>query len=111
MPNSPSEPAPATSLAATGRTDLVWSWTKRLEDRLTDPANLQPYLLAIASEGHPLPPRRRIYAIADVVGVEPGDLILSVQKQLAGDEQAVAVALDQLENMVASRCPPSGPAI
>jgi hypothetical protein len=86
-------------------------WTKRLEDRLTDPANLQPYLSAIASEGNPLPPRRRIYAIADVVGVELGDLILSVQKQLAGDEQAVAVALDQLENMVASRCPSSGHAI
>jgi hypothetical protein len=83
-------------------------WTRRLEDRLTDPANLQPYLLAIASEGRPLPPGRRAYAIADVLGVEPGDLILSFQEQHAGDEQAEAAALGQLEIMVDSRCPSSG---
>lgn len=85
-------------------------WRKHLEDRLADPANLRPYRRAIVAEGCPLPPGRQVYAIGDVLGVEPGDLILGLRTQHADDEQAMVAALGQMEDMLASRDAAAGPA-
>ncbi|MET8991941.1 hypothetical protein ABZW49_41380 [Nonomuraea wenchangensis] len=85
-----------------------WSgmdWNERLRDRLEDPANLTPYHLAIAMEGHPLTHGRQVYALADVLGVEPGDLMVDLRKQHA-DEHQVHSALAELVATVESVCLP-----
>lgn len=46
-----------------------------LRERLADSRNHQPYLLALSMYGSPLPPGRRLYAIAEVAGVDPERLV------------------------------------
>lgn len=78
-------------------------WDKRLEERLADPANHAPYQLAVAIEGHPLSSGRQLYALADVLGVEPGDLMVDVRRQCA-NEQEVEAILQRLVSAAESVC-------
>ncbi|MEV1177927.1 hypothetical protein [Nonomuraea sp. NPDC049784] len=85
-------------------------WHERLSDRLADPDNGLPYQMAVAMEGHPLSPGRQLYALADVLGVEPGDLMVDLRKQSA-DEQEVQAVVDRLVATVEARLglPPTMP--
>ena len=79
-------------------------WMKRLEERLQDPINRQPYELAVAIEGSPLPWGRQTYAISDVLGIEPGDLMVDLRKQFHDDEEKVSDALNRMEAACARAC-------
>jgi hypothetical protein len=63
-------------------------WMEKLQDRLTDPNNLMPYRLAVAQEGPILGEGRRLYAVSDVLGVEPGDLLVDLKQQHGTDPEA-----------------------
>ncbi|SFQ27372.1 hypothetical protein [Amycolatopsis rubida] len=78
-------------------------WVQKLRQRILAPAHLTPYKLAVAMEGTPLSSDRRLYALADVLGVEPGDLALDLRKQHgeAGAEE-VPTRMDELAAGAAS---------
>ncbi|MEU9837422.1 hypothetical protein AB0D67_38305 [Streptosporangium sp. NPDC048047] len=78
------------------------NWHERLRDRLASPENGLPYQMAVAREGHPLSSGRQVYALADVLGVDPGDLMVDLRKQCA-DEQSVQETVKQLVAAVESR--------
>ncbi|WP_431929852.1 hypothetical protein [Nonomuraea jabiensis] len=80
-------------------------WHEQLRNRLSDPVNHMPYQMAVAIEGHPLSPGRQVYALADILGVEPGDLMTDLRKQYA-DEQQVNEALAQLVATAEKTCLP-----
>jgi hypothetical protein len=63
-------------------------WMEKLRDRLTDPNNLTPYRLAVAQEGRILAEGRRLYAVSDVLGVEPGDLLVDLKRQHGTDAES-----------------------
>ena len=73
-----------------------------LEERLTDASARAPYELALAMEGHPLSRGRRLYALADVLDVQPGDLMCDLARQY-GEEQ-VEATLGQMERMANAAC-------
>uniref|UniRef100_UPI003F492096 hypothetical protein n=1 Tax=Amycolatopsis sp. CA-096443 TaxID=3239919 RepID=UPI003F492096 len=70
-----------------------------MRQRILDPANLAPYQLAIAMEGPPLSSGRRLYALADVLNVEPGDLAIDLKKQHG--EAGAEEQLIRMETLVA----------
>lgn len=81
-------------------------WFAALRERATDPADLAPYRLAISMEGSPLSAGRRVYALADVLGVQPGELMMSLKHQYGEDQ--VTQRIDEMEQIVVEACQKSG---
>ena len=79
-------------------------WNALLDQRLADsPQALRHYRLAVAMEGAPLPSGRRLYAIADVLGVDADDIMADLRVRIA-DEQQVTAYLEGLEKRIALAC-------
>ncbi|MFD6334253.1 hypothetical protein ACFWGI_32360 [Streptomyces niveus] len=65
-------------------------WIEQLERRLAEEEFRRHYAGAVALNGHPLPPGRDLYALADVLGVTPGDLQVALEDEL-GQQEAEAL--------------------
>lgn len=77
-------------------------WVNELDQRLSNGSSRAPYEMALAIEGHPLPGGRDVYALADVLGVDPGDLMHSLTEQ-HGEEKAKEL-LAQMGKKAAAAC-------
>lgn len=79
-------------------------WNSALDQRVAeDPSALHAYRRAVATHGVPLPPGPQLYAIADVLDVEPARIMDDIRNQVP-DEDHVTAYLNELEKRIIAAC-------